>query len=110
MFKKGKFQEKSIVYGMGIICKYMYEYFYIVFLLFIKFYEIMLFNRSFIDKLYIICIFININYSLNWKEFNKNLMNKILCKQVYLQIVFILFRNFYEIFSSGQREIVMENN
>lgn len=110
MFKKGKFQEKSIAYGMGITCKYMYEHLYIVFLLPTKFHEIMLFNRSSTDKLYITCTFINTNHSSNWKESNKNLMNKIPCKQAHLQIVFILPRNFHEILSSGQRETALENN
>lgn len=104
MFKKGKFQEKSIAYGMGITYKYMYEHLYIVFLLPTKFHEIMLFNRSSADKLYITCTIINTNHSSNWKECNKNLM------QAHLQIVFILPRNFHEILSSGQRETALENN
>lgn len=63
--KEGNFGE-NFVYGIGIFCKYMYEYFYIVFLFYIKCNEIMLFNMNFVDKLYIIII--NIGNSLKWEK------------------------------------------
>lgn len=63
--KRGNSGENPL-YGIGISCKYMHVYLYIVSLLHIKCHEIMLFNRSSADKLHITII--NTGNSSKWEK------------------------------------------